>query len=375
MKSIRLGFLVNPIAGMGGRVGLKGTDHMLKNATALHAKPIAPGRALEFLMRLKELTLTRKVELITCPGLMGENEIRKVGLKATILSMPRKKETAAEDTKLAIRLMAKSAVELTVFVGGDGTAKDILDAMGKKVSLLVLGVPSGVKMYSGVFAASPRDAADVVGDFLDGSAQIIDFEVMDADEEAIRCDRLNVRLHGLLKGPFTPMRLLGSKHLSPETENEHESQVAVARFVAEEVKPDATYILGPGTTIKCIADLLGVEKTILGVDIYRDGKVVKDVNEKGILREVKDWNSTWIVLSPIGRQGMLLGRGNQQISPEIIRQVGKDRIIVVATRSKIQGTEGGVLRVDTGDQEVDKMLRGYIKTATDYREWRLLEIV
>ncbi|MDH4292431.1 MAG: ATP-NAD kinase family protein [Dehalococcoidia bacterium] len=375
MKSIRLGFLVNPIAGMGGRVGLKGTDHMLKNATALHAKPIAPGRALEFLMRLKELTLTRKVELITCPGLMGENEIRKVGLKATILSMPRKKETAAEDTKLAIRLMAKSAVELTVFVGGDGTAKDILDAMGKKVSLLVLGVPSGVKMYSGVFAASPRDAADVVGDFLDGSAQIIDFEVMDADEEAIRCDRLNVRLHGLLKGPFTPMRLLGSKHLSPETENEHESQVAVARFVAEEVKPDATYILGPGTTIKCIADLLGVEKTILGVDIYRDGKVVKDVNEKGILREVKDWNSTWIVLSPIGRQGMLLGRGNQQISPEIIRQVGKDRIIVVATRSKIQGTKGGVLRVDTGDQEVDKMLRGYIKTATDYREWRLLEIV
>ena len=374
MKSIRLGFLVNPIAGMGGRVGLKGTDHMLKDATALHAKPIAPGRALEFLMRLKELTLTRKVELITCPGVMGENEIRKAGLKATILSMPRRKETTAGDTKLAIGLMAKSAVELTVFVGGDGTAKDILDAMCNKASLLVLGVPSGVKMYSGVFAASPRDAADIVGDFLEGSAQIIDFEVMDADEEAIRYDRLNVRLHGLLKGPFTPMRLLGSKHLSPETENEHESQVAVARFIAEEVKPDATYILGPGTTIKCIADLLGVEKTVLGVDIYRDGKIVKDVNEKRILHEVKDWNSTWVVLSPIGRQGMLLGRGNQQISPEIIRRVGKDRIIVVATRSKIQGTEGGALRVDTGDQEVDKMLRGHIKVATDYREWRLLEI-
>jgi len=374
MKSIRLGFLVNPIAGMGGRVGLKGTDHMLKDVTALHVKPIAPGRALEFLMRLKELTLTRKVELITCPGVMGENEIQKADLNATILSMPRKKETTAEDTKLAIKLMAKSAVELTVFVGGDGTAKDILDAMGKKVSLLVLGVPSGVKMYSGVFAASPRDAADVVSDFLDGSAQIIDSEVMDADEEAIRCDRLNVRLYGLLKGPFTPMRLLGSKHISPETEDERENQMAVARFIVEEMKPDATYILGPGTTIKCIADLLGVEKTVLGVDIYRDGKVVKDVNEKGILHEVKDWNSTWIVLSPIGRQGMLLGRGNQQISPEIIRQVGKDRIIIVATRSKIQGTEGGVLRVDTGDQEVDKMLKGHIKVATDYREWRLLEI-
>jgi len=369
-----MGFLVNPIAGMGGRVGLKGTDHVLKDATALHAKPIAPRRALEFLIRLKELNLATKVELVTCPGIMGEDEVRKAGLKASVLSIPCEEETTAKDTKLAIRLMVESAVELVVFVGGDGTAKDILDAMHGETSLLVLGVPSGVKMYSGVFAANPRDAADVVGDFLEGSTQIIDFEVMDADEEAVRRDRLSVRLHGLLKGPFTPMRLLGSKHLSPETENEHENQVAVARFIAEEVKPDETYILGPGTTIKCIADLLGVEKTVLGVDIYRDGKVVKDVNEKGILHEVKDWNSTWIVLSPIGRQGMLLGRGNQQISPEIIRQVGKDRIIVVATRSKIQGTEGGVLRVDTGDQEVDKMLRGHIKVATDYREWRVLEI-
>jgi predicted polyphosphate/ATP-dependent NAD kinase len=72
---------------------------------------------------------------------------------------------------------------------------------------------------------------------------------------------------------------------------------------------------------------------------------------------------------------MLLGRGNQQISPEVIRRVGKDHVIVVATRSKIQGIEGGVLRVDTGDEETDRMLRGYIKVATDYREWRLLEIV
>ncbi len=370
-----MGFLVNPIAGMGGKVGLKGTDHVLKDATALDAKPIAPGRALEFLIRLKELNLATKVELVTCPGIMGANEVQKAGLKTDILPMPFKEETTAEDTKLAIRLMAKSAVELAVFVGGDGTARDILDAMRNKANLLVLGVPSGVKMYSGIFAANPREAADVVGDFLEGSTQVVDFEVMDADEDAIRRDRLNVRLYGLLRGPFTPMRLLGSKHLSPETDDEHESQVAVARFIVEEVKPDATYILGPGTTIECIADLLGVEKTVLGVEVYRNGKVDKDVNERKILHKVKDWKNTWIVLSPIGRQGMLLGRGNQQISPEIIRRVGKDRIIVVATRSKIQGIEGGVLRVDTGDQEVDRMLRGYIKVATDYREWRLLEVV
>jgi predicted polyphosphate/ATP-dependent NAD kinase len=289
--------------------------------------------------------------------------------------MPGKKETTAEDTKHALRLMTEAAVKLVAFVGGDGTARDILDATRGTDGVLVLGVPSGVKMYSGIFATSPRDAADIVSDFLEGSAQLMDFEVMDADEEAIRSDRLNVRLYGLLKGPFTPTRSLGSKQISPETENEHDSQMAIARFVVEEMKPTATYILGPGTTIKCVADLLGVEKTVLGVDIYRDKRPIRDVNEKRIKQEIKDWGHAWIMLSPIGRQGMLLGRGNQQISPEIIKHVSKERIIVVATGNKIQGIEGGVLRVDTGDEEVDKMLRGYIKVATDYREWRLLEIV
>jgi len=148
----------------------------------------------------------------------------------------------------------------------------------------------------------------------------------------------------------------------------------VARFIIEEMNPKGTYILGPGTTIKRLADLLGIEKTILGIDIYKNGTVIKDVNEKKILQEIKDWQNTWIVLSPIGRQGMLLGRGNQQISPEIIKRVGKEKIIVGATKSKIRGIEGGILRVDTGDMKVDASLRGYIKVATDYREWRLMRV-
>ncbi len=360
---------------MGGRVGLKGTDHVAEKAAAMHAEPIASGRALEFLTRLKETGADARIELITCPSPMGEDEVRRAGLKAETLPMPRKEITTAEDTKLALRLMTESNVKIVAFVGGDGTARDILDAAQDTGEIMVLGVPSGVKMYSGVFAASPRDAADVLNDYLDSSAQIVDLEVMDVDEEAFRHDRLNVRFYGLLRGPFTPIRFLGSKQVSPETESEHESQMAIARSVVEEMKPEATYILGPGTTIKCIADLLGVEKTVLGVDIYKKSKLIRDVNEKQIAQEIKNWELAWIVLSPIGRQGMLLGRGNQQISPEVIRRVGKDRMIVVATKSKIQGIEGGVLRVDTGDEEVDKMLRGYVKVATDYREWRLLEIV
>jgi len=371
---LKLGFIVNPIAGMGGRVGLKGTNGVSKNAIALGAKPIATVKAVEFLERLKELELAANMDLITCPGVMGGDEVKSVGLKAQILPMSLKSETTAEDTKTAVKHMVALNVDLVVFVGGDGTAKDILDAMAGSISLPVLGVPSGVKMYSGIFAASSRDAADVVQAFMEKSAQTMDFEIIDVDEEAVRNDRLSVRLYGFLKGPFVPMRLLGSKQVSPETLDEHENQMAVARFIVEDMDSKATYILGPGTTVKCIADLLGVEKTLLGVDIYYNKTVMKDVNEKRILSEVKDWKNLWIVLSPIGRQGMLLGRGNQQISSEIIKKVGKERIIVAATRSKIQGIEGGVLRVDTGDAEVDEMLRGYIKVAIDYREWRLMEV-
>jgi len=373
-SQLKIGFLVNPIAGMGGSVGLKGTDGVEKDALTLGAKPVSPKRAVEFLRRLKELQLAATIDLLTCPGVMGADEMKSAGLKAETLPMVLKSETTAEDTKLAVRLMVGSKVDLIVCVGGDGTARDIFDALQGRSDVPVLGVPSGVKMYSGIFSASPAEAADVVQAFVEKSAQMMDFDIIDADEEAIRTDHFSVSLHGFLKGPFVPMHLLGSKQISPETLDEHENQMAVARFVVEEMKPEATYILGPGTTVKCVADLLGVEKTLLGVDIYRDKRIMKDVNEEKILHEVKDFENTWIVLSPIGRQGMLLGRGNQQISPKILRRVGKERIIVAATRSKIQGIEGGVLRVDTGDPTVDESLRGYIKVAIDYREWRLMRV-
>jgi len=371
---LKVGFIVNPIAGMGGRVGLKGTDGVSKDAIAMGAKPVAPTRAIEFLKRLIDLQLRHAVELITCPGVMGGDEAKTVGFSARILPMPLRPETTAEDTKLAVKQMIALKVDLIAFVGGDGTARDILDAMRGRDTPPVLGVPSGVKMYSGIFAINPAEAAEVVAAFVEKTAQMTEFEVMDADESAIRRDQLFVEFYGFLRGPFVSMRLLGSKQVSPETLDEHENQMAVARFIVEEMDPKDTYILGPGTTVKCVAELLGVEKTVLGVDIYRDKNVIKDVSEKRILQEVQDFGNCWIIVSPIGRQGMLFGRGNQQISPEIIRRVGKERIIVGATKSKIEGIEGNVLRVDTGDLEVDELLRGYVKVVTDYREWRMMKV-
>ena len=371
---MKLGFIANPIAGMGGRVGLKGTDDVLKEAIVRGAKPIAPERATEFLQKLKERMTQITVGILVCPGIMGEEEANGASVPVQVLPMKIGEETTAEDTKTAVKLMVEAKVDLVVFVGGDGTAKDIFDAMRNCDEVPVLGVPSGVKMYSGIFAVNPSDAVDVVLAFAQNQAEMTEFEIMDADEKAIRCDTFAVKLHGYLKGPFLPMRIQGSKQVSPATVDEKENQTAIARFIIEEMKTEATYILGPGTTVNRLAELLNVEKTLLGVDIYKKGQVLLDVNEKRILSEVEDWQNTWIVLSPIGHQGILLGRGNQQISPEVIRRVGKQRIIVAATKSKLQSIDGNVLRVDTGDVKVDEMLKGYIKVVTDYREWRLMPV-
>ena len=377
MKIMKLGFLVNPIAGMGGKVGLKGTDGVVKEAIARGAKQVAPKRAVEFLQGLKEnmREMSVQVQILTCPRIMGEGEAKKADLPVQVLHMEIGEETTAEDTKTAVKLMMKAKVDLIAFVGGDGTAKDIFDAMREgDVEVPVLGIPSGVKMYSGVFAVNPSDAVDVILAFVKDQAEIAEFEIMDTDETAIRGDTFSVKLHGFMKAPFLPMRIQGSKQVSPETVDEKENQTAIARFMIEEMKPEATYILGPGTTVKRFTELLSVEKTVLGVDIYRNGKIILDVNERRILKEVKDWQNAWIILSPIGHQGILLGRGNQQISPEIIKRVGKQRIIIAATKSKLRSIDGGVLRVDTGDAEIDAMLKGYIKVVTDYREWRLVSV-
>jgi predicted polyphosphate/ATP-dependent NAD kinase len=371
---MKIGFIVNPIAGMGGRVGLKGTDNVVKEAIKRGAEPIAPKRAIEFLQKLKQDINAESIEILTCPGIMGENEAKTASFPVKILDMKIQGETTAKDTKAAVKLLEALKANLIVFVGGDGTAKDVFDVIQDSDVVPALGVPAGVKIYSGVFAVNPADAADVVLAFVEKQAEMVEFEVMDADENAIRNNTFAVKLHGFLKTPFVPMHVQGSKQMSPETADEKDNQTAIARFIIEEIQPDSTLILGPGTTVKRVAELLGVKKTVLGVDIYEKGRIVLDVSEKRILKEIKDWEKTWIVLSPIGHQGILLGRGNQQISPEIVRRVGKEHIIIAATKSKLQSIEGNVLRVDTGDADVDNMLKEYTRVVTDYREWRLLQV-
>ncbi len=374
-KSRRIGFLINPIAGMGGRVGLKGTDGVVEKAQQLGAQPVAPDRAAQFLKAFLRLhSESDELEWVTCPEPMGARELLEVGITPEVVPMELDTETQAEDTRRGIELFCEREVELIVFVGGDGTARDILDALGESKDVLVLGVPAGVKMYSGIFAVSPEAAAGVVVDWLKGETSVEPFEIMDANEEAIRSDQFSIELYGYLQGPLVPARMPGAKFTSPTTVNERENQEAVARTIIEDMVEGDTYILGPGSTVRAVAEQLGIEKTLLGVDLYQKGEVHLDVNEQQLLELVPDFLHTWIIVSPIGNQGMLFGRGNQQISPNIIRRIPPEQILVVATHSKIGSLAERGLHVDTGDTNINKLLSGYIRVLVDYRTWRMVKI-
>ncbi len=364
-----VGFIVNPIAGMGGAVGLKGTDgrEVLERAITLGAKPIAPRRAESFLSELSPVK--ERTRLIVGAGKMGEDEARNCGFAFTVLGK-RKKETTAEDTVEVAKGIADVGADLLIFCGGDGTARNILDAVDTKVS--VLGVPTGVKMHSAVFAVGSRAAARIAMEFLWHKLPLREAEVMDADEEAFREGRLSAKPYGYLLTPYEPRLIQGAKMASPITVSELRNQAAIAIYLIENMKPDVVYIVGPGTTTRTVADLLDEKKTLLGVDLFCNKKLIaKDVNEKQILKRIKG-RTVQVIVTPIGGQGFIFGRGNLQISPAVIRQVGRDNIVVIATEDKMRKLKK--LRVDTGDPNLDDTLRGSVKVITDYKKEHVMRV-
>ena len=237
----------------------------------------------------------------------------------------------------------------------------------------MLGVPTGVKMHSAIFAVNPIAAARVAIRFLWGGLPLREAEVMDVDEQAFRQGHLSAELYGYLLSPFEPHLIQGNKMASPMTENEVENQAAIAIDVIEEMTPQTLYVMAPGTTTRTIADLLDQKKTLLGVDIIANKKIIaKDVNEKQILQAING-RAVKIIVTPIGGQGFIFGRGNQQISSKVIRQVGLDNIIVVATKSKLDRLES--LKVDTGDSELDEQFRAHgIRVVVDYKTTKEMNI-
>jgi len=361
----KLGLIVNPIAGMGGRVGLKGTDglHILEKAKELGAKPVAENRAVEALKKLE--FLKDSIELITYPYQMGEKAAADGGFSPKVIGSIPATQTTAKDTQNAAKDMQSLGIDLLLFAGGDGTARDIYKAIGE--SSVVLGIPAGVKIHSAVYACNPARAGELAALCLQGKAKnIIEAEVMDIDEDDYRKGRLSAKLYGYLRIPFERRYVQRVKAGSGATERYYQEAMAVS--IVEDMSDEYFYIIGPGTTTRTIMERLNLDNSLLGIDLVYQKKLIgKDLNESELLEKIKGKKAK-LIITPIGGQGYLLGRGNQQISPEVIRQVGKHNIIIMATKQKINSLQGRPLLVDTGDRATDELLNDYFKVITGYRE-------
>lgn len=361
----RLGLIVNPLAGIGGRVGLKGSDgaEIQKWAIELGAVPEAEKRTA---MAVKALQPWQQDwEIITCPGEMGESVLRQNGILPLVIGEISPGTTTQEDTRLAAQAMLGSQVDVLLFAGGDGTARDVFIAIGDQ--LAVIGIPAGVKIHSGVFATHPYAAGELAMEYLQSRVgRLHEAEVVDLDEQAYRAGSVSTRLFGYLKVPYHRRLIQGSKAPSPDVETAQMS--AIACEAVEAMHPGCLYILGPGTTTRAIADRLEVEKTLIGVDVVtREGLVALDVSESRLLKIIMGQEAK-IIITPIGGQGFLFGRGNQPISPAVIQAVGRENIQVVSTPDKLASLAGRPLLVDSGDPELDAQISGYIAVTTGYRE-------
>jgi predicted polyphosphate/ATP-dependent NAD kinase len=361
-KTKKLGLIVNPIAGMGGSVGLKGTDGeaILRKAIELGATPLAPSRTIE---ALREITQSKNdFELISCPHEMGETEASACGFNPTIIGSMKTGNSTPRDTRDCAAQMLTLGVDLMLLAGGDGTARDVYDAIGDR--LPVLGIPTGVKMYSAIFAISPRIAGKLAMRFLQGQVSICKGEVMDVDTSAFGRNVISATLHGYLSVPCERLMVQSAKNGGTTTEREALQEIA--SYVVDNMENGIIYIIGPGTTTKSIMDKLTLNSALLGVDAVRNRELIaSDANEAELLALTKDKKAK-IIVTVIGGQGFIFGRGNQQISPKLIDRVGTDNIIVVAAQNKIASLRGRPLLVDTGSSEIDDKLRGYIKVITGY---------
>jgi len=372
-----IGFLINPIAGMGGRVGLKGTDGMAEEARLRGARPIAQQRAAEAIGELAKLlqALPLPLKWLTCSGDMGEAVLRAAGIATNEIEIVHAASdlSTADDTRRAVQRFIERGVELIVFCGGDGTARDICSVAENKVP--ILGIPSGVKMYSGVFGTNPVRSAETIDAFLRDQLNTAPAEVLDLDEASYRAGEWKVRLYHDALTPFEPKNIQSAKAMIDEADDAAVKD-GIAEYLLEQFRRDAStlVLLGAGSTVKSVADRWGINKTLLGIDAVVNGKLVgSDLNEQQLLELLDKFKTRKLVLSPIGAQGFVLGRGNLQLSPAVIRTIGSRNIMVIATPAKLARTP--VLRFDTGDATLDRELaaNGFIRVVTGYRRRRLVK--
>lgn len=368
---VKIGFIVNPVAGIGGTVGLKGSDgeETQTKARALGAVPASWKKAEEALKIVKQRA--DKVQLYTCPGEMGESVAKKVGFSVCLVGSAPNGPTTPEHTVRAAQALCQCGVDLLVFVGGDGTARNVLDAVG--ASMTVVGIPAGCKIYSAVYAINPRRAGELIVRFIDGAVQEYrESEVLDINEELFRENIVEAKLYGYMRVPNERKLMQNLKSGSGGSEDMSISMIS--NHFADNMLPDTLYVMGPGSTVNAIMKRLGLENTLLGIDlVYNRSVVARDVSERVLLQHLEQYRRVKIIVTIIGGQGYLFGRGNQQLSAAVLRRVGKENIIVTATKDKMLSLLGNKLYIDTGEQEVNRQLAGYYKVVVGYDDMVMFE--
>ncbi|MDR2522568.1 MAG: ATP-NAD kinase family protein [Synergistaceae bacterium] len=363
---MKLGFIVNPCAGIGGSLAFKGSDgnDVRERALQAGAEKKALFRAETFLRLL--LPRQNEIKFYTYGGEMGELSLRALGFAFDILGRPEHVESTSLDTLRAVSLLKETEVDCVIFLGGDGTARDVCSVLSD--SIPVVGVPSGVKMHSAVYAKTPTDAANLILSLVSffprcGRGNGAHFklgEVMDVDEDEFRGGRLSARLYGYMRIPAS--RYMQGKKSTGS--NEHEALSGAARSIAREMEAGIFYLVGPGTSTRYVFDLLDLEKTLLGVDVLFEGKLVKADAAYGDLLNLLEGKRYRIVVTTIGGQGCLFGRGNQQIGPALLKGISKNDVIIMASLEKLLSIQEGTLYNDTGDPELDRFLSGYYRIRT-----------
>ena len=375
----KVGFLINPIAGMGGRVGLKGTDNVVHQAMQMGAQPTAQLRAARTLGRLhdflRQSSDQTELHWLTCSGEMGANCLTAAGYSKVEQCYEPQPPTTQDDTIAATGVFMNLGAELILFCGGDGTARDVCSVTRHRIP--ILGIPAGVKMYSGVFGTSPSRTAEILYDWLQEKLTTASVEILDLDEDRYRQGEWVVRLCDTALTPFE-LSFTQSTKILITGQDESSAKKEIADYLAPLITaaPDKLFLLGPGSTVATIARRFDIDNTLLGVDAILAGKQIgKDLNEQQILSLLENHSDYRLVLSPIGAQGFILGRGNQQLSPTVIKKIRINNIIIVATPAKLART--AVLRFDTGDSELDTEFaeKTYLPVVIGHRLRRLVKVL
>ena len=380
-----IAFLINPIAGMGGTVALKGTDGLAQEAIKLGAQPVSPVRADLFFQTLQlidDTAFKENLSFIVPPEPMGEQIIKKFSFNyKTIGLVINKAFTTAEDTRKSVELFENEKVDLIIFVGGDGTSVDVGTAVLHDTP--ILGIPSGVKTYGSVFSHSPEEAVSILRSFI-LNKEVNTAELLDLDEHQYKLGIISISLKGIVFVPASPEYFQNAKERVESSSSELFALEGIAKEIIDiltQQKGKKIVIVGPGSTFNPLAAMLRVKRSVLGVDIVAFSEqmactiIVRDAREDQIFDILGQSESIFLLLTPIGGMGYLLGRGNHQLSPRVLQKIPKENILVACSNQKLQTIKNQVLRVDTIDKNFNLSLAGYIRVITNLGEIKMVKII